>query len=134
MSVICQILNQTKTIAVVDISDKLNKDSRRIALFLKEKDFIVAGINPNLAEVEDIMVYPSLRNVPFKIDIVNVFRRSETIPELITDVLYVKPKVFWLQLGISNNEAVKPLIDEGITVIQDKCILVEYLNCYHLTK
>jgi predicted CoA-binding protein len=70
-----------------------------------------------------------LSDIPISIDIVDVFRKSESIPELIPEILLIKPKVLWLQVGIRNDEAVKPVLIAGIEVIQDKCIMIEYLNC-----
>ena len=129
MNSICQILKEAKNIAVVGLSDKLYRDSYRIALFLRDNGYKVIGVNPSLKNVEDIVVYKSLVDIPIKIDIVDVFRRSETIPDLIQDVLIIKPKTLWLQLGITNDKAVMPVLNAGIEVIQDKCIMIEYLNC-----
>ena len=126
---ICDILKETKNIAVYGISSDPDKTSRSIARFLVEQGFNVVGINPALSEVEGIKVYPKLTDVPIDIDLVDVFRRSEYIGDLIPDVLAKRPKVLWLQLGIRNNEAVKPAIDAGIDIIQDKCIYIEYKRC-----
>jgi len=132
MRSICQILKESKNIAVYGISDKPGRDSKKIALFLKDEGYNVVGVNPILqvSEVEGIPVYKSFKDVPFQIDIVDVFRRSESIPEIIPEVLEVKPKVLWLQLGIRNDEAVQPAIDAGIETIQDHCILIEHHNCF----
>ena len=129
MSNVCRILKDSKNIAVVGISDKLHRDSRKIALFLREVGYNVVGVNPFVENVENIIVYKSFNDIPFSIDIVDVFRKSESIPELIPEILLIKPKVLWLQLGIKNDEAVKPVRDAGIEVIQDRCIMIEYLNC-----
>ena len=129
MSNVCRILKDSKNIAVVGISDKLHRDSRKIALFLRDAGYNVVGVNPFVENVENIIVYKSLNDIPFSIDIVDVFRKSESIPELIPEILLIKPKVLWLQLGIKNDEAVKPIRDAGIEVIQDRCIMIEYLNC-----
>ena len=128
---ICEILSESKNIAVVGLSDKPGRDSRSIALFLKRQGYNVAGVNPlcSVENVDGIKVYRSLKDVPFEIDIVDVFRRSSAIPELIPDVLAVKPKVLWLQLGIQNDDAVQPAIEAGIETIQNKCILIEYRDC-----
>ena len=123
-----KLLAVSKKIAVVGISKNPYKTSRNIADFLVDAGYEVVGVNPTFKEeaAEGIKVFPSLADIPFEIDIVDVFRRSEDIPELIEDVLAVKPKALWLQLGIRNDEAVKPVVDKGITVIQDKCIKVYY--------
>ncbi len=125
---ISKILSEAKTIAIVGISRHPNKTSREIANFLVDKGYSVVGVNPSFGDgnANGIKVFSKLTDIPFKIDIVDVFRRSEDIPEIINDVLAIRPKVLWLQQGIRNDEAVKPLVGNGIEVFQDKCIAVYY--------
>ena len=127
----CEILKHADTIAVVGISSDSNKTSRSIAGYLAKAGYKVFGVNPNCksTELEGIPIYKSLTDIPVPIDIINVFRRSGDIPDLIPDVLAVNPKVLWLQSGIRNDEAVKPVIDRGIIAIQDTCIFVEHSRC-----
>jgi len=126
---ICDILEKCKTIAVLGISKNPSKISRTIAEYLIDNEYNVVGVNPGFSDAGGIQVYPTLNDVPFDIDIVNVFRRSETISEIIPNVLGKKPKVLWLQLGIRNNEAVKQAQELGIKIIQDKCIKIEHQKC-----
>ena len=127
---ICKILKEFKNVAVVGISRNPSKTSRYIADYLVDNGFNVAGVNPAAPfECGGIKVYKSLLEVPFKIEIIDVFRRSKDIEELIPDVLKVNPKVLWLQLGIRNDMAVKPAVDAGIITIQDKCIKIENEIC-----
>ncbi|PIS43927.1 MAG: CoA-binding protein [Ignavibacteriales bacterium CG_4_9_14_3_um_filter_34_10] len=127
----CKILKEAKSIAVVGFSKNKSKTSRQIAMFLKSVGYQIFAVNPTIdeMEIEGVPVFKSLLEIKQRIDIVNVFRRSEDIPEIIEDVLAIKPKVLWLQLGIWNDAAVKPVKDSNITVIQDTCIYVEYNNC-----
>lgn len=125
----CEILKNAKKIAVYGISHNRNRTSRDIAEFLISNGFEVVGVNPAISKAGVIDVYPSLKDIPFEVDIVDVFRRSEHIPELIDDVLEINPKVLWLQQGIRNDEAVKPVIEKGIKVIQDSCIAVVHSLC-----
>ena len=127
---ICEIINAAETIAVVGISRDKYKTSRQIAEFLLSKDFKVVGVNPAAPVIDVIPVYKSLKEIPFKIDIVDVFRRSEFIPDLIPAVKEIKPKVLWLQLGIRNDEAISKLNDENIKVIQDACIAIQHNYCF----
>jgi len=129
MKTTCEILKEAKTIAVVGISNKPGRDSGRIALFLKARGYNVIGVNPVQKDFEGIKVYERLTDIEQEIDIVDVFRNSKFIPDLIPDILVKKPKVIWLQLGIRNDEAVKPIEKEGIQVIQDRCIAIEYNFC-----
>jgi len=129
MKNVCEILRNSKTIAVVGISDKHDRDSYRIAKYLQRANYKVVGVNPLLEMVDDIVVYPSLEEIPFPVDIVDVFRRSDKIPELVEGVLKLQPKVFWLQLGIQNDEAVETILNAGIEVIQNLCIMIEHRHC-----
>lgn len=128
---ICELLEQSKNIAVIGFSKDPLRTSRRIASYLVENNYKVFGVNPTIdsEEIDGIKIYKSLRDIPVQIDIVNVFRRSKTIGDLIQDVLHTNPKALWLQSGIRNDEAVKPVADKGITTIQDQCILVEHGQC-----
>jgi len=126
----CKILHDVKTIAVVGISHNPNRTSRDIAAFLQMKNYRVVGVNPATPEIEGMEVFKSLKDIPFKIDLVNVFRKSKDIAELIPDVIDINPDYLWLQLGIRNDEAVKPVLEIGIKCVQDYCIKVEYLNCF----
>ena len=129
----CSILKEAKTIAVIGFSRNPSRTSREIALYLHNYKYNVVGINPGINEdkIDGIKVYKRLQDVPGKIDIVDVFRKPGTIEEIIPDVLEVNPKVLWLQLGIRNDEAVKPAGEKGITVIQDRCIKIEHSNCLY---
>jgi predicted CoA-binding protein len=129
MKTICKLLSEAETIAVVGLSDNPGRTSRQIAEFLVAKGYKVVGVNPLIKKSGEIPVYPDLASIPFDIDIVDVFRRSENIPELINDVLVKNPKALWLQQGIRNDDAVRPVIEKGIFTIQDKCIAVYYNLC-----
>lgn len=129
MRTICEILKQSKTIAVIGISDKPGRSSGPIAAMLKRNGYKVFGVHPVFKEVEGIKVYKSLMDIEEDIDIVDVFRRSSAIPDIIPDVIMKKPKTLWLQSGIRNDEAVQPALEAGIEVIQDACIAVEYNFC-----
>ncbi len=127
---ICEILKGPKTIAVVGISSNPNRTSRMIVDYLIDAGYNVVGVNPGKPKIDGIEVYAKLTDIPFHIDIINVFRKSKDIPQLIDDVFTVNPKCFWLQLGIRNDKAVKPCVDKGIITIQDKCIKIEHSICF----
>jgi len=129
MSDTCKILKEAKTIAVVGISSNPTRTSRMIADYLHSKGYKVAGVHPAISKAGDIPAYPSLKDVPFQIDIVNVFRKYESIPELLNDILSVKPKCLWLQLGIMNDVVMEEVNDNNISGVQDRCIMVEHRSC-----
>lgn len=127
---VCTLLKNAEKIAVVGLSKNPDKTSRNIALYLKKHGYEVVGVNPTITDDDDFEVYKSIKDLPNDIDIINVFRRSEDIPSIIDDVLANKPGALWLQLGIRNDEAVKPVEDAGIFTVQDQCIKVEHGNCF----
>lgn len=126
---ICELLMSSKNIAVIGLSDNPMRTSFDIAHLLLRNGFNVVGVNPLISKSGEIVVYPNLTSVPFKIDVVNVFRRSEFIPDIVNDVIQVNPKALWLQQGIRNDHAVKSVQEKGITVLQDICIAVYYNLC-----
>ena len=128
----CEILKTSKTIAVVGISSNPSRISRNIALYLLRNGYNVVGVNPNMNfnNADGIVVYNSLKEIPHKIDIVNVFRKSEDIPFIMDDVIEIMPKTLWLQLGIRNDDAVEKVLNKGVNVIQDSCIKVEHSFCF----
>lgn len=129
MSDLCAILKAAKTIAVLGISDKPERDSGSIALFLKARGYEVTGVHPQLNQVQDIPVVHSLRDLPVGIDILDVFLNGDRLTGIMNDILAIKPKVVWLQLGVHNDKVRDTLRESGIQVIEDHCIAVAYRNC-----
>lgn len=122
-----QLLEQTKTIAVVGLSDKPDRTSHMVAAAMQAKGYRIIPVNPNAKQVLGEKSYASLSDIEQPVDLVNVFRRSEDTPAVARDVLNMlhKPPVFWLQLGIENEEAASLMQDAGIEVVMDRCIKVE---------
>ncbi len=126
---ICSILKESKSITVLGISDKPDRDSGSIAIFLKNKGYSVTGVHPQINHVEDIPVYPSLKDIPVKVDILDVFLNGDRLNALQAEILSLKPKTVWFQLGVHNDHVAGVLTENGIEVIQDHCIAVEYRHC-----
>jgi len=120
------ILQTCKTIAVVGLSPKTDRDSYRVAEYMKHHGYTVIPIRPAQQEILGEKAYPSLDDVKLPVDIVNVFRKSDQIMPHAQEALRLKPKVFWMQLGIENQEAAKRLTESGIDVIMNQCIMVEH--------
>jgi predicted CoA-binding protein len=125
----CDILKQVKTIAVLGISDREERDSGRIAKFLQSKNYQVVGVHPILKEVFSIPVYKNLDDIDHAIDLVDVFIGGDRLPQVLPGLLKLKPKYVWLQLGIFNQAVVDELQHAGINVIYDACIAIEYGRC-----
>lgn len=122
------VLENSKNIAVIGLSANQEKTSHRIAAFLQEKGYRVFPVNPVLAgqEVLGEKVYASLAEVPEQIDIVDIFRRSEFLPDIAKEFVKTDAKVYWAQLGIENEEAAKILEEHQKAYIMDRCIKIEY--------
>lgn len=117
-----------KTIAVVGISDDPVRPSHYVASFLKEHGYSVIPVNPKLTEWEGKKCYPDLLSIPVKVDIVDIFRRSEAISPIVDEAIAIKAKVVWMQQGIINEDAAKKARRAGIEVVMDKCIKTEYIT------
>ncbi|WP_207695036.1 CoA-binding protein [Enterococcus sp. DIV0212c] len=121
-------LKQAKRIAVVGLSAKEDRTSYKIAKLLQEHGYEIIPVNPLLAgqEILGEKVYEKLQDVPEPIDIVDIFRRSEFLPEVAQDFLETDAKVFWAQLGLENEEAADMLKKAGRNaIIMNRCIKIE---------
>ncbi len=120
---------QSKTIAVVGLSRSEDKAAYRIPSYLKSVGYKIIPVNPNAAgqTILGEKVYSSLSEIPEKIDVVEVFRPSEEVLSIAEQVLKlkIKPKFFWMQAGIENNEAKQLLENNGVEVVMDRCMMVE---------
>jgi len=117
-----RILKQTKTIAVVGLSDKPDRDSYQIASYLQQQGYRIIPVNPRIKEVLGEKAYPSLRDVPDPVDVVDIFRRSEDVPPIVEDAIAIGAKVVWMQSGIVNEEAAARAEAAGLAVIMDACM------------
>jgi predicted CoA-binding protein len=119
------LFRQSKTIAVVGLSNNPMRPSFGVSRFLQRQGYRVIPVNPNEAEVLGERAYPSLREVPDSIDIVNIFRRPARVPEVVDAALEKGARCIWMQEGVVNHEAAKRAETGGIPVVMDKCILKE---------
>jgi predicted CoA-binding protein len=115
-----------RTVAVVGLSTDPSKDSRTVAAYLKDKGYRIMPVNPSADEIMGEKSYPDLASIPEPVDVVDVFMRSERVPEIADQAIAIGAKVLWLQLGITNEEASRKARDAGLTVVQDRCIFVEH--------
>ncbi|PSB15080.1 CoA-binding protein [filamentous cyanobacterium CCP1] len=122
------ILSQSKVIAVVGHSDKPDRTSYQIAQFLRSVGYTVYPVNPMVQEIDGQPSYANLKTVPEPIDIVNVFRRSEFLSEVVEEAIEVQARTVWAQLGVSDRTAALKAQQAGLNVIMDACLKVEYLR------
>jgi predicted CoA-binding protein len=118
------ILGEAETVAVVGLSANPLRDSFTVAAYLQRKGYHVIPVNPNVTEVLGERSYPSLLDVPDRVDVVDVFRRAEHTPDIATQAVAIGAKVLWLQDGIVNDDARRIAEDAGLTVIMGVCIRV----------
>ena len=116
------ILGEAKTIAVVGLSSKPHRDSHEVAEYLQHKGYRIIPVNPNETEVLGEKAYPSLLDVPEKVDVVDVFRRAEYTPEIAEQAVKVGARLLWLQDGIVNEDAWRIAQDGRVDVVMGVCI------------
>ncbi len=123
---IAEILNKSKTIAVVGLSSNPMRPSHGVSEYLQSAGYRVIPVNPNEKEVLGEKSYPRLEDVPEKIDVVDIFRRTEFVPQVVESAIRLGAKVVWMQLGIENEDAAETARAAGLAVVEDACILIEH--------
>jgi len=121
-----EILDEAKTIAVVGLSDNPERTSYEISKAMQEAGYKIIPVNPMVDTVLGEKAYDSLLDIGEDIDIINVFRRSEFLPEIAAQAIQTNCKVFWAQQGVVNEEAYHLLKENNFTVIMDLCIKVAH--------
>jgi len=116
-----------KTIAVVGISEDSTRPSHFVASFLESHGYKIIPVNPKLMQWEGKKCYPDLVSIPEKVDIVDIFRRSEAVPPIVDEAIAIKAKAIWMQEGIINEDAASKAQKAGIEVVMDKCLKKEYI-------
>lgn len=121
-----KILKKAKRIAVVGLSDNPDRTSYAVSEAMKQAGYEIIPVNPNIDEVFGVKAVSSMKEIDGHIDIVNIFRRPEFLPELAKEFTQVDADVFWAQQGIENEDAYRFLKEKGHTVIMNRCIKVEH--------
>lgn len=122
------LLETLKTIAVVGLSPKPQRDSHQVAEYLKAHGYTIVPVNPGQKEILGEKCYRDLRAIPFSIDIVVIFRRPEHIAPVVDDAIQIGAKAVWMQLGIVHNGAALEARNAGLEVVMNKCIKVEHMK------
>lgn len=119
-----EILEKTKTIAVIGLSDNPERTSYQISKEMQKAGYKIIPVNPMVDEVLGEKSYHSLADIDIPFDMINVFRRSEFLPDIAKEAAQTDCRIFWAQQGIINEEAYNYLKERGFTVIMDMCIKV----------
>ncbi len=125
-SQIREILAHTRTIAVVGLSPKENRPSHQVARYLLAAGYTVIPVNPGQSEILGRTCYASLLDIPQPVDLVDIFRRSDEVGEVVAQAVAIKARVIWMQQGIVNQEAAAVARQAGLTVIMDRCLKVDH--------
>ena len=126
MNRISEILHASRTIAVVGLSGKRFRPSYGVAEYLKRAGYRIIPINPMEKEVLGERAYPDLDSVPEPIDLVDIFRRSEYVPEIVEAAIRKGAKAIWMQEGVYHEAAAKRAEAAGLAVVMDRCILKDH--------
>jgi uncharacterized protein len=121
-----EILQSARTIAVVGLSGKRYRPSYGVAEYLQRSGYRIIPVNPRETEVLGQQCYPNLDSVPGEIDVVDIFRRSEFVPEIVEAAIRKGAKVIWMQEGVIHEEAARRAREAGLTVVMDRCILKDH--------
>ena len=126
MKQISEILHDFRTIAVVGLSAKRYRPSYGVAEYMQRAGYRIIPVNPNVDEVLGEKSYPDIDSVPEPIDIVDIFRRSESVPEIVDAAIRKGAKVIWMQEGVVHEEAARRAKEAGLAVVMDRCILKDH--------
>lgn len=126
--VIKDIVKSSKVIAVVGLSDKPDRASNRVALYLQEAGYKIIPVNPTKDKILGEKSYPDLSTIPEPVDIVDVFRRSDAVGPIVEEAILAKAKAVWFQEGVINDAAAQQAADAGLKVVMDRCLLKEHVK------
>lgn len=126
MPVITELLRTARTIAVVGLSSKKARPSHGVTDYMQHAGYRIIPVNPNEAEVLGEKAYPDLDSVPEKIDIVDIFRRSEFVSDIVDAAIRIGARAVWMQEGVVDVEAAARARKAGLIVVMDRCILKEH--------
>lgn len=123
---IANILNECRIIAVVGLSPKPERDSNRVAAYLISRGYDVVPVNPGQKEILGRKCYKSLSDIPFKIDMANLFINTSRVPPVVDEAIEKGVKVIWMQLGVAHEQSAQKAEAKGIRVVMNRCIMAEH--------
>jgi predicted CoA-binding protein len=126
MKQLSEILHNSHTIAVVGLSGKRFRPSYGVAEYMQRAGYRIIPVNPREPQVLGETSYPDLDSVPESVDIVDIFRRAEFVPEIVEAAIRKGAKAIWMQEGVIHEDAARRATDAGLTVVMDRCILKDH--------
>lgn len=128
------LLQHTRTIAVVGISTNTSRASHFVSVYMQAHGYTIIPVNPAYTEVLGQPCYPSLQDIPVPVDMVNVFRRPEEVPAIVTAACTIGARSLWLQLGVTAPEAAAAASAAGLTVVMDRCLKIDHARLFSSTQ
>ncbi len=125
-----RVLQGNRVIAVVGLSPNWNRPSYFAAKYMLEHGYTVIPVNPGATEILGRKCYPDLAAIPVKVDLVDVFRKSEDVLPIAEEAIRIGAKCFWLQLGVIHREAAAKAAAAGLDVVMDRCVKIEYARLF----
>ena len=125
-----RILETHKVIAMVGLSPKADRPSNTVARYLLAQGYTVIPVNPGQREILGQPCYASLRDIPVKVDMVDVFRNAADVPPIAADAIAIGAKSLWLQLGVINPEAAEAASNAGLDVVMDRCPKIDHARLF----
>jgi predicted CoA-binding protein len=130
ISTLRRVLKECRTIAVVGLSADWNRPSYFAAKYMQQRGYRIIPVNPKYPEILGEKCYPDLKSIPEKVDMVDVFRKPQDCAPIAREAVDIGAKVLWLQLGVTNEEARQIGEAAGLTVIEDRCVKIEYARLF----
>jgi predicted CoA-binding protein len=127
---IADILNESRTVAIVGLSSKWERDSNIVGKYLKEQGYKIVPVNPGEKEILGETSYPDLLSIPVKIDVVDIFRKPEDVPPIVRQAIQIGAKVVWMQEGIVNEAAAAEARRAGLKAIMDTCMRKQHIRLH----
>jgi predicted CoA-binding protein len=124
--VIQRVLNSARTIAIVGLSANPLRASNFVGFYLKRHGYRVIPVNPRETEILGEQSYPSLGEVPVEVDVVNVFRQPDAVPEIAREAVEIGAGTLWCQFGVISEEGARIAQEAGLTVVMDRCLKIEH--------
>lgn len=125
-----EILQKYNNVAVVGLSSNQTRPSYAVAEYLQRKGFKIIPVNPNETEILGEKAYPNLDSVPERVQVVDIFRRSEHVPPIVDEAIKIGAKVVWMQVGVVNHAAAIKASQSGLAVIVDRCIYRDHRTLF----
>ncbi len=132
MDPIEKVLKESRTIAIVGASDNPKRASYEVAEYLQSQGFKIIPVNPMLKELFGEKAFPDILSIPEPVDVVDVFRNPEAVPEIVEQAIAKKAKVVWMQPGAENMQAAERATEAGLQVIMGVCMMREHRSSFNL--